>query len=65
MAIEKRDPTEEDVLHAEQAFSDFADAGHTERKCPWCGGELEFHDGGSGFLVECKNCVFRVSFRGV
>jgi len=65
MATDKRCITEAEALYAEDAYGEFTETGHTEKKCPWCAGNLYFRGGGSGFLVACTSCDFRVTVRGV
>lgn len=61
----ERRVTEEEVLFVEDALSEFEAEGMTEKKCPWCGGDLEFHIRGSGYSIQCSNCEFKVTARGI
>lgn len=61
----KRIVTEDEITHVEEAFFEFSEEGRTEKKCPWCGGRLDFHGGRAGFSVSCLSCDFRATFRGI
>lgn len=61
----QRRVTEEDVLFAEEAFSEFQEQGITEKKCPWCGCDLEFKDVVSAYSIHCSECAFKVTVRGI
>jgi hypothetical protein len=61
----KRRVTEEEVLYAEEAFSEYEAKEHTQKRCPWCSGELRFNAVVSGYSILCINCEFKVTARGV
>lgn len=61
----QRRVTEEEVLFAEEAFSEFEGQGATEKKCPWCAGDLRFTDAISGYGIHCTECDFKVTVRGI
>lgn len=63
--IAKRQVTEEEVLFAEEAFSEFETKGSSNKKCPWCAGELNFNTRVSGYSIHCANCSFKISVRGI
>jgi hypothetical protein len=61
----KRQVTEAEVLSVEEAFSEFEDQGSTQKKCPWCAGELKFNAVVSGYSIRCAECEFKVTVRGI
>lgn len=61
----ERRVTEKEVLFAEEVFSEFEMQGATEKKCPWCAGELKFHVVISGYSIHCSKCDFKVTVRGI
>lgn len=61
----KRKINEEEFFFAEEAFVEFKDHGSTEKRCPWCGAELEFEDRVSAHGVHCSKCDFKVTARGL
>lgn len=61
----KRKITEEEFFFVEEAYVEFRDQGATEKKCPWCGGDLRFTVHLSAHSVECSNCDFKVTARGI
>lgn len=62
---QKRKITEEEFFFVEEAFVEAKDHGSTDKKCPWCGGDLKFEDHGSAHTVYCSNCDLKVTARGL
>lgn len=66
MAINtKRRITEDEVLFVEEAFFEFQAKGTTDKKCPWCNGDLKFKAAISAYSIECSECDFIVTVRGI
>lgn len=61
----KRKITEEEFFFVEEAFLEFKDHGSTEKKCPWCAGDLIFEDHTSAHTVRCSSCELKVTARGL
>ncbi len=61
----QRRVTEDEVLFVEEAYSEFEAQGRTEKKCPWCSGDLKFNSAVSGYSIHCSECDFKVTVRGI
>lgn len=61
----ERRVTEDEVLYVEEAFSEFETKGHTDKKCPWCSGNLKFKDAISAYSIQCSECDFKITVRGI
>ena len=56
---------EAELRNAFAAFEEERMAGRTERRCLRDGGHLVYEDHGSGYVIRCQSCDFRVTGRGI
>jgi len=57
--------TESEVDYADAAASEYEGQGHTDKKCPRCGGVLLIDIVGNSYAVICSNGDFKVTSRGI
>jgi hypothetical protein len=51
--------------NAEDAFIEFEETGHTNRRCLRCGGQFHFHEAGNSYQIWCENNDFKITVRGL
>jgi xanthine dehydrogenase molybdopterin-binding subunit B len=51
--------------NAEDAFIEFEETGHTNRRCLRCGGQFHFYEAGNSYQIWCENNDFKITVRGL
>jgi hypothetical protein len=51
--------------NAEDAFIEFEETGHTNRRCLRCGGKFHFYEAGNSYQIWCENNDFKITVRGL
>ncbi len=57
--------TEAEVDYTDAAVTEYEEQGHTDKRCPRCGGVLQIDIVGNSYGVTCSNGDFKVTSRGI